>query len=115
MNKNDFEGKWKFIRDQSKTWWDLLTEDDLVKVDNAKIKYFEYVTRLQLRYELDRQVVKDEIDKRVAEYETAQRSRTVMSFIDRSKLSQPKFFRLIPINANIKLESFYRRSKEDQI
>jgi hypothetical protein len=80
MNKNDFEGKWKFIRGQSKIWWRLLTEGDLVKVDNAKIKYFEYVTRLQLRYELDRQVAKDEIDRRVAEYETGQQSQTVVIF-----------------------------------
>jgi hypothetical protein len=80
MNKNDFEGKWKVIRGQSKIWWSLLTEGDLIKVDNAKIKYFEYVTRLQLRYELDRQVAKDEIDRRVAEYEVGQHSRTVVIF-----------------------------------
>ena len=69
MHENDFEGKWKFIRSHSKVWWGRITDDDLNKVDNAEIKYFEFVTRLQLRYELDRQVTKDEIDKRVAEYE----------------------------------------------
>jgi hypothetical protein len=69
MHKNDFEGKWQLIRSQSKIWWRRITDDDLNKVDNAKIKYFEFVTRLQLRYELDRQVTKDKIDRRVAEYE----------------------------------------------
>jgi len=69
MNKNDFEGKWQLIRSQSKIWWDRITNDDLSKVDNAEIKYFEFVTRLQLKYELDRQVTKDKIDRRVAEYE----------------------------------------------
>lgn len=69
MHENDFEGKWQLIRSQSKIWWERITDDDLNKVDNAEIKYFEFVTRLQLRYELDRQVTKDEIDKRVAEYE----------------------------------------------
>ena len=69
MHENDFEGKWQLIRSQSKIWWGRITDDDLNKVDNAEIKYFEFVTRLQLRYELDRQVTKDEIDKRVAEYE----------------------------------------------
>lgn len=69
MNKNEFESKWRLIRNQSKTWWRRITDDDLNKVDHAEIKYFEFVTRLQLRYELDRQVTKDEIDRRVAEYE----------------------------------------------
>ena len=69
MNKNDFEGKWQLIRSHSKAWWGRITDNDLNKVDNAEIKYFEFVTRLQLRYELDRQVTKDEIDRRVAEYE----------------------------------------------
>ena len=69
MHKNDFEGRWKFIRSHSKVWWERLTDDDLNKVDNAEIKYFEFVTRLQLKYELDRQVTKDKIDRRVAEYE----------------------------------------------
>jgi hypothetical protein len=71
MHKNDFEGKWQLIRSQSKIWWGRITDDDLNKVDNAKIKYFEFVTRLQLRYELDRQVTKDKIDRRVAEYEAS--------------------------------------------
>ena len=69
MEKNDFESKWWHIRSRSKTWWNLITESDLNKVDQAEIKYFEFVTRLQLRYELDRQVAKDKIDRRVAEYE----------------------------------------------
>jgi hypothetical protein len=69
MEKNEFEGKWWLIRSQSRTWWDRITNDDLSKVDNAEIKYFEFVARLQLRYALDRQATKDEIDKRVAEYE----------------------------------------------
>jgi len=69
MEKNDFESKWWQIRSRSKIWWNLITESDLNKVDQAEIKYFEFVTRLQLRYELDRQVAKDQIERRVAEYE----------------------------------------------
>ena len=68
MDKNEFEGKWQLIRGRAKEWWPLITNDDLNKVDNAEIKYFEFVTRLQLRYELDRQVTKDEIDRRAVEY-----------------------------------------------
>lgn len=48
-------------------------------VDQAGIKYFEFVTRLQLRYELDRQTGKDKIDRRVAEYEARLKEKTVVS------------------------------------
>lgn len=71
MEKNDFEGKWKQIRSHSKIWWDLITDSDLIKVDQAEIKYFEFVTRLQLRYELDLQAARDMIDRQVAEYEAS--------------------------------------------
>jgi hypothetical protein len=71
MEKNDFEGKWRQIRSHSKIWWDLITDSDLIKVDQAEIKYFEFVTRLQLRYELDRQAARDMIDRQVAEYEAS--------------------------------------------
>jgi hypothetical protein len=71
MDKNEFEGKWKQIRGQSKIWWSLLTDSDLNRVDQAEVKFFEYVTILQLKYALDRQVAKDEIDRHVMEYETS--------------------------------------------
>jgi len=70
MDKNEFEGKWKIIRDQSKVWWSLITDADLDRVEKADIKFFEYVTILQLKYGLDRQFAKDEVDKRVAEFES---------------------------------------------
>jgi hypothetical protein len=70
MDKNEFEGKWKIIKDQSKVWWSLITDSDLKKVEAADIKFFEYVTILQLKYGYDRQVAKDEIARRVTEYET---------------------------------------------
>ena len=70
MDKNEFEGKWKIIRDQSKAWWSLITDSDLNMVDKADIKFFEYVTILQLKYGYDRQVAKNEVGRRVAEYDT---------------------------------------------
>jgi hypothetical protein len=69
MDKNEFEGKWKQIRSQSKKWWSLITDSDLNKVDQADVKFFEYVTIFQLRYGLDRQTAKDEIDRHMAAYE----------------------------------------------
>jgi DNA-binding NarL/FixJ family response regulator len=69
MDKNEFEGRWKIIRDQSKVWWNLITDSDLDQVEKADVKFFEYVTILQLKYGYDRQVAKDEVAKRVAEFD----------------------------------------------
>ena len=70
MDKNEFENRWEIIKDQSKVWWSLITDADLKQVEQAEIKFFEYVTILQLKYGYDRQVAKDEIAKRVADYDT---------------------------------------------
>ena len=69
MDKNEFEDNWNKIRSQSKIWWSLITDSDLEQVDKADIKFFEYVTIIQLKYALDRQVAKDEIARHLAEYE----------------------------------------------
>jgi len=71
MDMNEFEGKWKLIRGQSRVWWSLITLSDLNKVEKADIKFFEFVTILQLKYGLDRQFAKDEIGRRVSEFETS--------------------------------------------
>ncbi len=70
MDKDEFEVKWEIIKGQSKEWWRLITDSDLEKVGKADVKFFEYVSILQLKYGYERQVAKDEIAKRVAEYET---------------------------------------------
>jgi len=69
MDKNEFESKWEIIKGQSKVWWSLITDADLERVEKADIKFFEYVTILQMKYGYDRQVAKDEVGKRVAEFE----------------------------------------------
>jgi hypothetical protein len=70
MDKNEFEGKWEIIKQQSKVWWSQITDSDLDKVEKAEVKFFEYVSILQVKYGYDRQVAKDEVSRRVAEYET---------------------------------------------
>jgi hypothetical protein len=79
MDKNEFEGSWKEIRSQTKLWWGLITDADLNKVEKADIKYFEFVTLLQLKYQLDRQVAKDEIGRRVTQYESSLKIDPVIS------------------------------------
>ena len=68
MNKTIFEGKWKQIRGKSKQWWSLI--NDLSRVDKAAVKLDKYVVLLQVKYGYTKQEAKEEINKRVAEYET---------------------------------------------
>ncbi len=69
MNKNEFESKWHLIRGQSKVWWSSITDSDLDQVDKADDKLDEYVSILQLKYALSRQVAKKKIARHVKEYE----------------------------------------------
>ena len=70
MDKNEFEEKWKIVKDQSKVWWSFHHRLGTKQVEKADVKFFEYLTILQLKYGYDREVAKDEISRRVAEYET---------------------------------------------
>jgi hypothetical protein len=76
MNKNVFEEKWKQIRAQSKTWWSLFNDEDLVKVDKAPVKRDKYVVMLQVKYGYTRQHAWDEISKHVAAYEAQEKINT---------------------------------------
>jgi hypothetical protein len=79
MNKDVFEEKWEQIRAQSRTWWSLFSEDDLVKVDKAPVKRDKYVVMLQVKYGYTRQHAWEEISKRVEAYEVGQKSNAPVS------------------------------------
>ena len=70
MEKAEFEKRWELIKEQTKEWWGLISDADLQKVEKAEVKLNEYVTLLHLKYGYDREVAKEEIGKRVAEYDT---------------------------------------------
>ena len=70
MNKAMFEDKWKLIRSQSTSWWGLMAEYDLNKVDKAEVKFDKFVTMLQVKYGYTRQKARDEINRLWAEYES---------------------------------------------
>jgi uncharacterized protein YjbJ (UPF0337 family) len=61
MNKDVYEGKWKQIRGQVKTWWGKLTDDDL---ERAAGKFDILVGLLQEKYGYTRERAVQEIDKR---------------------------------------------------
>jgi len=70
MNKDEFEGKWKQIRGQARQWWGKLTDDDVERVGG---KYEQFVGVVQEKYGYTREAAETEIDKRVAEFEAAQK------------------------------------------
>jgi uncharacterized protein YjbJ (UPF0337 family) len=74
MNKDIFEGKWKQIRGEAKSWWGKLTDDDLDRVA-GKVEVLEGL--LQEKYGYTREYATDEIDKRVTQYETTMKTKTV--------------------------------------
>jgi len=69
MNKAIFEEKWSLIRSQSTTWWSLMADYDLNKVDKADVKFDKFVTMLQVKYGYTRQKAREEIARLWAEYE----------------------------------------------
>jgi uncharacterized protein YjbJ (UPF0337 family) len=66
MNKDIFEGKWKQIRGEAKSWWGKLTDDDL---DRAAGKLEVLTGLLQEKYGYTREAAADEIDRRITEFE----------------------------------------------
>jgi uncharacterized protein YjbJ (UPF0337 family) len=73
MNSDVFEGKWKQIQGEAKSWWGKLTDDDLKRIAG---KYDVFVGVIQEKYGYTRQRAVDEIDKRVTEYEARLKSKT---------------------------------------
>ena len=74
MNKDIFEGQWKQIRGEARAWWGKLTDDDL---ERAAGKFDVLAGLLQEKYGYTHQRAVDEIDKRVTEFETSLKKKTV--------------------------------------
>src|SRR5512146_898692 len=74
MNKDIFAGKWKQIRGEAKSWWGKLTDDDL---DRAAGKFDVLAGLLQEKYGYTREHAAEEIDRRVTEYESNLKGKTV--------------------------------------
>lgn len=63
INKALFEENWKEIRSQSSKRWSLIGEHDLVKVDKAEVKFDKFVTMLQVKYGLTRELARNEVNR----------------------------------------------------
>jgi len=74
MTSDIIEGKWKQLRGQVKEWWGKLTDDDLDLIDG---KREQLVGKLQERYGYAKQRAEDEIERRMKEYDEANRTTPV--------------------------------------
>jgi len=67
MNKDIFEGKWKQISGEAKSWWGKLTDDDLKR---ASGKFEVFTGILQEKYGYTHEAAVDEIAQKVTEFES---------------------------------------------
>lgn len=73
MNNDVFEGKWKQIRGEAKSWWGKLTDNDL---DRAAGKVDVLAGILQEKYGYTREKAINEIDKHVTAFEAGVKVKT---------------------------------------
>jgi uncharacterized protein YjbJ (UPF0337 family) len=67
MNTDIFEGRWRQMRGELRSWWGKLTDDDVEKIAGKKDRL---IGMLQERYGYTRQAAQQEVDRRFREYET---------------------------------------------
>jgi len=66
MNTDTFEGQWRQMRGEIRSWWGRLTENDLEKVAGKKDRL---IGTLQEKYGYTREAAQQEIDRRLREYD----------------------------------------------
>jgi uncharacterized protein YjbJ (UPF0337 family) len=64
-NPDIFEGRWKQMRGELRSWWGRLTDDDLEQIGGQKDKL---IGRLQERYGYTRERTQQEVEQRLREY-----------------------------------------------
>jgi uncharacterized protein YjbJ (UPF0337 family) len=66
MHADIFEGKWKQMRGELRSWWGKLTDNDLEKIAGKKDRL---VGMLQEKYGYTREAAQQEMDRRFKEYD----------------------------------------------
>jgi uncharacterized protein YjbJ (UPF0337 family) len=66
MNSDIFEGRWKQMRGDLRSWWGRLTDNDLEKIAGKKDRL---AGMLQEKYGYTREAAQQEIDRRFKEYD----------------------------------------------
>jgi hypothetical protein len=75
VNVNLFERNWKEIRNHATSWWSLMSDFDLVKIDKTEAKFDKFTTMLQVKYGYTRDQAKKEIIKHIAEFDVDKKDR----------------------------------------
>jgi uncharacterized protein YjbJ (UPF0337 family) len=65
MNTDIFEGQWRQMRGQLRSWWGRLSDDDIENIAGQKDKL---VGLLQEKYGYTREQARHEVDRRLQEY-----------------------------------------------
>jgi uncharacterized protein YjbJ (UPF0337 family) len=66
MNADVFEGRWKQMRGELRSWWGKLTDDDFEKIGGKKDRL---IGVLQEKYGYTREAAQQEVDRRFREYD----------------------------------------------
>jgi uncharacterized protein YjbJ (UPF0337 family) len=66
MNTDTFEGQWRQMRGELRSWWGRLSDNDLEKVAGKKDRL---IGMLQEKYGYTREAAQQEIDRRLREYD----------------------------------------------
>ncbi len=71
MNTDTFEGRWRQMRGDLRSWWGKLTDDDFEKIAGKKDRL---VGVLREKYGYTREAAQQEIDRRFKEYDERMRA-----------------------------------------
>jgi len=71
MNTDTFEGQWRQMKGELRSWWGRLTDNDLEKVAGKKDRLSGM---LQEKYGYTREAAQQEIDRRLREYDERMRT-----------------------------------------
>ena len=66
MNTDTFEGRWRQMRGELRSWWGKLSENDFEKIAGKKDRL---LGMLQEKYGYTREAAQQEIDRRLREYD----------------------------------------------
>ena len=66
MNTDTFEGRWRQMRGELRSWWGKLSENDFEKIAGRKDRL---LGMLQEKYGYTREAAQQEIDRRLREYD----------------------------------------------
>jgi len=70
MNEELFTGQWRQLRGALKSWWGILTDDDLEWIGGQKDRL---IGLIQQKYGWTRDQAQEEVDRRFSEYEDGDR------------------------------------------